>query len=343
MTDLVLDISELRRGHLPVAGSKLARLGELAARGWRVPDGYVVTVAALDRWLPAATADELERIVDDWPSDPDAARDAAARARALIEDEPVPTWLDEAVGAAHERLAARTGAGDELRVAVRSSGVAEDGAQASFAGQFGTYLGVSGSDAVLDALRRCWASPYGWGAIDYRRRNGLPASAARLAVGVLELVDAVSAGVAFTVDPVSGDDATIVIEGSWGLGEAIVSGRVTPDRWSLDRATGHVKKAEISYKERWSVLAAGAAEVAEEPVPDHLRDRPCLEEDQLRRLCAEAVRLADDEGAPQDVEWAFDRAGELYLLQHRPITTGPPPAYDPIQYALGNVFGVPER
>ena len=158
----------------------------------------------------------------------------AERARSLVESQPLPPRLEEAVAVAHARLASRTGRGAGLRVAVRSSAVSEDGQAASFAGQYETYLGVSGVADVLLHVRRCWASGFSAHALAYRRRFGgaSPVRVHDLAVGVLELVDARSAGVAFTLDPVTGDRRVCVVEGNWGFGESVVSGQVTPDHWT---------------------------------------------------------------------------------------------------------------
>ena len=175
----IVDLSELRASDAPLVGPKMARLGQLAATGWRVPDGYAITVGALEGWLPAAARAELERLFTATAADgvgghEDLARRATA-ARRLIESQPLPSWLEDAVADAHARLEQRTGrAGDApaLRVAVRSSAVGEDGHAASFAGQYETYLGVSGVTEVLRHIRKCWASGYSAHALDYRRRFG---------------------------------------------------------------------------------------------------------------------------------------------------------------------------
>ncbi len=264
----------------------MARLGQLASAGWRVPDGYAITAAALAGWLPAAALAELHRLFSAPVAGPAAPATGPAaagtapdygghqrlaelseQARQLIEAQSLPSWLADAVADAHTRLAERTGRGAALRVAVRSSAVGEDGHAASFAGQYETYLGVSGADEVLRHIARCWASGYSAHALDYRRRFGgsSPLRAHDLAVGVLELVDARSAGVAFTLDPVTGDRGRLVVEANWGLGESVVSGQVTPDYWTVERDSGRILERRVGAKLVWSVLAdadgagAGAA------------------------------------------------------------------------------------
>lgn len=357
----------------------MARLGQLAADGWRVPDGYAVTAPALDEWLPASARAELDRLLADPASghrDPPelAVPELAKRARELVESQPLPSWLEDAVAAAHGRLATRTGRGAAPPVAVRSSAVSEDGHAASFAGQYETYLGVSGVDDVLLHIRRCWASGFSAHALTYRRRFGGagPARAGDLAVGVLELVDARSAGVAFTLDPVTGDRGVCVVEGNWGFGESVVSGHVTPDHWTVDRASGRVLTARVGAKLTWAAVSPQSGRVMLSPLPGDLAGQACLSEDEVRYICEQAAAIeAATGGVPQDVEWAVARDRELpdsvYILQHRPETTWasaspapgraapgagaqadpaapaepPAKAFDPVQYALRNVFKVP--
>ena len=261
------------------------------------------------------------------------------------------------------------GGGPRCWSAVRSSAVGEDGHAASFAGQYETYLGVSGTDDVLRHIVKCWASGYSAHALDYRRRFGGagPLRAHDLAVGVLELVDARSAGVAFTLDPVTGDRGRLVVEANWGLGESVVSGQVTPDYWTVERDSGRILERRTGGKLVWSVLAdASAAGEAGEaggrgtvlaPLPAELAQAPCLTDDEVRYICRQAAAIEAAEGMPQDVEWAIARDLEVpdsvYFLQHRPETTwaaaapeagqapAPAPSFDPVQYALRNVFKVP--
>jgi pyruvate,water dikinase len=356
----VLDLREIRAPDAGLVGPKMARLGQLAADGWRVPDGYAVTADALDGWLPAAARGELARLFTAPAPDHGELARLAERARELIESQPLPPAVADAVASAHARLVSRAGRGAGLRVAVRSSAVSEDGQAASFAGQYETYLGVSGVDDVLLHVRRCWASGFSAHALAYRRRFGgaSPARAADLAVGVLELVDARSAGVAFTLDPVSGDRGVCVVEGNWGFGESVVSGQVTPDHWAVDRASWRVLSARTGAKRTWSALSPSTGLVVLSELPGDLAGRLCLEEEEVRYICERAAAIESAAGGmPQDVEWAVARdvpfPDSVFFLQHRPETTwtaadsaAPPdktaePAFDPVKYALRNVFKVP--
>jgi pyruvate,water dikinase len=388
--DAVVDLGEIRAGDAGRVGPKMARLGQLASTGWRVPDGYAITAGALEGWLPAAALAELHRLFSAPATGPAPAATGpdygghqrltqlSEQARQLIEGQSLPSWLADAVADAHARLAARTGRGAQLLVAVRSSAVGEDGHAASFAGQYETYLGVSGTDEVLRHIAKCWASGYSAHALDYRRRFGgsSPLRAHDLAVGVLELVDARSAGVAFTLDPVTGDRGRLVVEANWGLGESVVSGQVTPDYWTVERDSGRIVERRVGAKLVWSVLAEPDAGRAGDgvgrgtvlaPLPAELAGAPCLTDDEVRYICRQAAAIEEAEGTPQDVEWAvardLDVPDSVYFLQHRPETTwagaapepgappGTPPgsapapapakSFDPVQYALRNVFKVP--
>jgi len=378
---VILDLGGIRAADAPRVGPKMARLGELAATGWRVPDGYAITADALADWLPSSARAELDGLLGalipaQAAGDPGALAGVSARARELVEGQPLPAALADAVAAAHDRLEQRARAvvaadaagdarpGAALRVAVRSSAVSEDGAGASFAGQYETYLGVSGIADVLDHIRKCWASGYSARALEYRRRlgsggegEGARPHALGLAVGVLELVDARSAGVAFTLDPVTGDRNTLVVEANWGFGESVVSGQVSPDHWTVDRATGEIVTRRTGDKRVWSVFSPAAGRVVLEPAGADRAARACLTDDEVRYLARQATRIeAAEGGAPQDVEWAVATGlpfpDSVFILQHRPETTwtaGPPDAgaaepaagFDPVRYALRNVFRVP--
>jgi pyruvate,water dikinase len=356
----VVNLGDIRASDARRVGPKMARLGQLAADGWRVPDGYAVTAPALDGWLSAAARGELARLFAALVPAHDELSRLVQQAQALVESQPLPLWLEDAVAEAHAGLSARTGRGEAMRVAVRSSAVSEDGHAASFAGQYSTYLGVTGVSDVLLHIRRCWASGFSAPALAYRRRFGgaSPDRVHDLAVGVLDLVDARSAGVAFTLDPVTGNRSVCVVEGNWGFGESVVSGHVTPDQWTVGRASGRVLTERVGAKRTWAAFSPSDRRVVLSPLPADLTGRPCLTGDEVRYICERAVAIESAAGGlPQDVEWAIARdlpfPDSVYFLQHRPETTwtagsptpapaGPAqPAFDPVQYAVRNVFKVP--
>ncbi len=206
--------------------------------------------------------------------------------------------------------------GDEVPVAVRSSALGEDSAEATFAGQQDTYLWVRGLDAVCHAVTRCWASLYSTEAVAYRERLGVENPA--MGVTVQLMVDSAVSGVMFTCNPVTGDRSMVAVNASWGLGLAVVGGEVTPDDYMLSKVTGEIVKRTISDKHLQYVPGKDGAEPVD--VAEDKRNEPCLDEDRLASLVTLAKRIEKHFGTPQDIEWAFDRTGQLFVLQSRPVT-----------------------
>lgn len=296
---------------LALAGGKAANLGELVDAGLPVPDGFCVTTEAYGRVVTAAL-DEVVARLDATP--PDAAGELATlagRARDVIAATCVPDDVGAAIVAAYDRL------GADVPVAVRSSATAEDLPDASFAGQQDTYLGVVGRDAVVAAVRDCWASLWTDRAVAYRAANGVGQAGVRLAVVVQRMVDAVAAGVLFTADPVTGRRRCAVIDASPGLGEAVVSGLVNPDHFVVDTAGGEIVERRLGDKAVVIRLPGGGTE----RVASTGGERQCVTDEQLRALAALGDRVERHYGRPQDIEWAVDATGELWLTQARPITT----------------------
>jgi pyruvate,water dikinase len=222
---------------------------------------------------------------------------------------------EELTGALRHEIAARyTVLGDDSAVAVRSSALGEDSAEATFAGQQDTYLWVRGLDAICEAVQKCWASLYNPEAVAYRERFAVQNPA--MGVTVQLMVDAAVSGVMFTCNPVSGDRSMVAVNASWGLGLAVVGGEVIPDDYLVSKITGEVVRQTISDKAIEYVPGGdGPRRVA---VAGERRTQPCLTD--LGPLLALARRIEGHFGAPQDIEWAIDRDGELYVLQSRPVT-----------------------
>lgn len=238
----------------------------------------------------------------------------------------------EAIAAAYARL------GDSVPVAVRSSAIAEDSADASFAGQQDTYLWVVGEDEVLEHVRRCWASIWSDRSIAYRHDLGIDESRMRMGVVVQRMVDARVAGVAMTLDPRNGDRSKIAIESSFGLGESVVGGTVTPDSFLVDKVMLETVKAETSVKSIELVPDPSGRGVVERPIEPARQARPSLTPDEVKAVAALAKKAEKEYGCPQDVEWAIDDTG-VVLLQSRPETVWshrPEPEPRPAQpYSLG--------
>ena len=305
---LVIGLSDLGAGMLASVGGKAANLGEMIRAGLPVPPGFCVTTEAYRQVAATAVIDfaALEA------SDPKDLQRAAGRARDALRAAPVPAEIARAI----RQACAALGAG--VPVAVRSSATAEDLPFASFAGQQDSYLHIIGPDAVLEAVRRCWASLWTDRAVVYRATNRIDHRAVRLAVVVQRMVDAEIAGVLFTANPVTGRRRQAVIDASPGLGEAVVSGAVNPDHFVVE-AGGQILERRIGDK-RVEVrpVAGGGTRHVEKPAAG--KDA-CVTDDQIRALAGLGARVETHYGAPQDIEWAIDATGKLWLTQARPITT----------------------
>jgi pyruvate,water dikinase len=219
---------------------------------------------------------------------------------------------------------------------VRSSATAEDLPEASFAGQQETFLNVQGPDAVLDAVRKCWASLWTSRAIAYRTRQGIAPDQMALAVVVQRLAPAEAAGILFTADPVSGRRDRAVINAAWGLGEAIVGGLVTPDTLVVDRASGSVIARQTAEKAVMTVRTEGGT--SEQPAPEALRAEPVLDDRRAGELAALGEQIEGLYGMPMDIEWAWGE-GQFFILQARPITALPPEPAAPLEWKLPDPRG----
>lgn len=299
----VAPLSHFGRDDLDLAGGKGANLGEMIRLGLPVPEGFVVTTAgyaAAVGSLDLRVAERLQAGDSSW-------------IRADVERVPVPEDLRA------EILAAYAGMGGGP-VAVRSSATAEDLPGAAFAGQQDTYLNVVGDAALLDAVRRCWGSLWTERATEYRARLGIDSALVRIAVVVQRLVDAEVAGVMLTADPVSGDRSTTVLDASAGLGEAVVSGLVTPDHYLLDGG-GRIREYLPGRREVVLRSKQGGGLTRKSGEPSRAEPLPDAVLVELSRLGAVVARHF---GRPQDIEWAYAE-GRVWLLQARPMTALPPP------------------
>jgi len=297
-----------------VVGGKGASLARLARAGFRVPPGFHVTTSAyLDfigrRGLRAPVQAAMSAVDVSDAATFDA---AAARIGDLFAGQPVPTPTAAAIAGAYACL------GDDVPVAVRSSATVEDLPGMSAAGQHDTYLNVRGEAAVLDAVKRCWASLWSARAIGYRARRGVGPGEVSIAVVVQQLVLAEAAGVMFTIDPVDGAHDKVVISVNWGFGESVVSGDVTPDVAVVDRASGTLVSYQVGSKEVMTVAEGTATRAT--GTPAGLRSAAVLspgEAGELARVGLAIEKLYDE---PMDIEWALG-GGELSVVQARPITT----------------------
>jgi rifampicin phosphotransferase len=297
-----------------VVGGKGASLARLARAGFRVPSGFHVTTSAyldfIDRGglrVPLLSAMSAVGV-----SDPATFDVAAARIGDLFAGQPVPPPTAAAIAGAYARI------GDDVPVAVRSSATVEDLPGMSAAGQHDTYLNVRGEAAVLDAVKRCWASLWSARAIGYRARRGVEPGQVSIAVVVQQLVPAEAAGVMFTIDPLDGARDQVVISANWGLGESVAAGEVTPDVAVVDRASGTLVSYQVGSKEIMTV-ADGTA-TRQTSTPAGLRSAAVLSPGRAGELARVGLAIEKLYDEPMDIEWALANA-ELSVVQARPVTT----------------------
>ena len=262
-----------------LVGGKAANLSRLARMYHRVPDGFSLPVTVMDEAHPLELRNEITAAISD-----------------LMACHSLPDFI----------------------AAVRSSAVDEDGATASFAGQHETYLNIVGADAIIQAVTRCWESARSEHALDYRRQQGLSVECPQIAVLVQQLVAADVAAVVFSANPITGSRDEVMINASWGLGESIVGGTVTPDTFIVRKSDFAVLQCVIADKQRMTVSAPGGTR--EVDVPRFLRNTSSLNNEQVIEMAKLAQTLEVTMKHPVDVECAY-AGGELYLLQCRPITT----------------------
>jgi pyruvate,water dikinase len=315
----VLRFEELRRTDVARAGGKGANLGELTAAGLPVPAGFVVSAQAY-----AAFCDEGglrsrigKRLAGLDVEDTDELNRAAEDVRFMIESEPLPEWLDDAICAAYAGLGED---GGPASVAVRSSATAEDTASASFAGMNETVLNVRGTIVLLDSIRRCWSSLFGARTIYYRAQKGFDQAGMDIAVVVQRQIEATRAGVMFTIDPATGARDRLVIEAAFGLGESVVSGSVSPDRYLVGKDPVAIERREVRRKEVEVVPAANVGTLTRELTPQQA-EQAVLSDGEALRIAKFGLDIEAHYGRPQDTEWALDRDDELWILQARPVTS----------------------
>ena len=325
-------------------GGKGGSLGELTRAGVGVPPGFVVRTAAFECFLGALEEEEPVRpsVAALGDHELDRIKSVSERMRARFENASLPEALQAEIFAAH---AALCGERPNLPLAVRSSATTEDAEDASFAGLQDTYLWVTGAEATLHSVRSCWASIYSVSSIAYRRKRGIPEDKVAMAVVVQRMVDARSSGVMFTRSPLTGDRSVITIEGARGLGSAVVSGEVTPDRFVIAKITGEISAREIRDKHVRHAPAPGGGTIEVETSED-IRRVPCVSDEELTALRDLACKVERHYGRPQDIEWAIDQSGKIFLLQSRPETVWSSrdrvpvakPEANPLQHVM-KIFG----
>ncbi|NTU79912.1 MAG: phenylphosphate synthase subunit beta [Chloroflexales bacterium] len=316
---------DCEKSHVPHVGGKNANLGEMTRAGMRVPPGFAVTISAYRDFLRyTRLAPEIRRILAATPSDDiEATNQASLEIQELISAAPIPLEIERAIVRAYDKLCAESSVAD-LPVAVRSSATAEDLPNASFAGQQDTSLWVRSAHSVLKHTVACWSSLFNARAISYRHQMGFPHEKVFISVGVQKMVNARAAGVMFTLNPSNGDRSKISIDASWGLGEAVASGSVTPDNFLIDKVALTIVKRTTSPKAIEYVPDLEARCVQVVPVAPERQSVLCLSDTEAIALARLGKQIERHYGCPQDIEWAIDQdlpfPENLVILQSRPET-----------------------
>ncbi len=322
---LVVWLEEVNKDDVPYVGGKAANLGELLRAGIRVPPGFVVTAEAYKKFMKETGLFDkvLSMIKSIDVNNTEQLEEVSQKIKQLILDTPMPKDLEELIRRYYRELAKRVGVENPL-VAVRSSATAEDLPEASFAGQQDTYLNVRGEDEVVKKVKACWASLFNARAIFYREQMKIPHDKAYMAVVVQKMVMSRSAGVMFTVHPVTGDDKVVVIESAWGLGEAVVGGKVTPDEFIVDKRTLKVVEKRIAEKSIAIIYDPEKGTNVEIKLPPEKAKAPSLSDEEAVELAKQAIRVEKHYGMYMDIEWAIDQEMKfpenVFIVQARPET-----------------------
>jgi pyruvate,water dikinase len=315
-------LKELGTNDNNIVGKKCANLGELTQAGFHVPSGYALSVEAYKRFM--AETEVTDRLLDylkGFNADPDRVADtlkfdaASVDMRQIIESIAMPSEMEETIKQYYQELCS-TACCVNLYVATRSAG------PVSHPGQYETYLNVCGADDVVTNVRRVWSSTCNTRSIIARARLGLPLHYDPIGVAVLTMVDAKAAGVMFTVNPLTGDPSKVAIEGSFGLGEAVVSGNVTPDRYLVNKVTLEIEERVISDKHTEFAYNPVTKEMEYKELPPDKRKVPCLEDREIIELTKIAKKAEAHFGCAQDLEYSISMSlpfpESIYLVQARP-------------------------
>jgi len=304
-------------------GGKCTSLAIMTKAGAPVPPGFAVTTDAFDAVMKQTNLlHDIKVLMEGLDHDNVNEVDRVSAAiRELILNQPVPQQVHDETHRAYEALMELCGG--EVAVAVRSSATAEDLPDASFAGQQDTYLWIVGRSEVMHKIRECWASLYTSRAMTYRHANNIPEEGLSMAVAVQKMVNSRTSGVAMTIDPSNGDRSKIVVDSSWGLGEMVVSGEVTPDNFVIDKVMLHPIKTIISDKHE-ELIPNGNGGIERREVSEDRRNAPSLSNDELIAVARLAKSAEKHYGCVQDIEWAIDadlpEGKNVLLLQSRPET-----------------------
>jgi len=313
---LVYWFEELGKESSDLVGKKGANLGEMTKMALPVVPGYVVSIESYRRFMAeTGVGEQISKYIDSLGKidNIDKCEAASKVIRSMIEEQAMPEYLGEKIGSYYDALCQKTGIPD-VAVSTRSGG------PVSRPGMFDTYLNVSGKEQVIQHVKKVWSSAFTGRAMWYRLQHDVPVDGDVLGVVVMKLVNARSAGITFTADPVTGDRTRIIVDASWGLGEGVVSGKVDVDRFVIDKETLEVVEKAIG-KKTFSVATVKEG-VEDTPVPPEKQEVSCLSNDELREIAKLGKSLEERLGQPQDIEWAIDPdltfPNNLFVFQTRP-------------------------
>lgn len=336
MTQYVLPFEECDLSMVDQVGGKCASLGELLKAQIPVPPGFALTTQAYDRFMDENDLGNrvMQRLKGLDESMVEETETASEEVRAWIEAGTISEPLEDMIADSYRLLSRRTRTPAQP-VAVRSSATAEDLPDASFAGQQDTFLWVRGVDDLLESTKRCWSSLFTPRAISYRAKMGFDHAQVKLSVAVQKMVRSFTAGVMFTLNPATGDPATVVIDSNWGYGESVVSGEVTPDQFQVNKITMEVIKKTISEKEIYYTTDPETDEVKKLDVQPERRHAQSLLDDEIQMLVELAQRIEKHYGKPMDIEWATEKSlpfkGEIFIVQSRPETVWSQKKQEPVE------------
>ena len=307
---------ELGSEHNDLVGKKCANLGEMTQLGMSVPPGFAIGVDGYEQFMEQSGAGkEIRRYVKNqaWEfQDAEKYVEASRIIRGIIDSKPMPDEMKKDLDACYKELCARVGI-DTVRVAVRSSGAE------SMPGQTETFLNVLGSEALSNHVIKVWGSTFNAKAIAFRLENGMDMERGPIGVAVLKMVNAKSAGVVLTVLPATGDTSKVVVEGNWGLGESVVSGKVTPDHFLVDKET-LVIESTVNRKTKMVIYRSSGTVMAD--VPQDMQNQPCLSKEEVLEIARISLKVEKHFNTPQEMEWAVDLdlpfPQNIFWVQARP-------------------------
>jgi len=321
----ILNFKDLNKSSLPLVGGKNSSLGELINAGIPVPPGFAVTTESYLRFITdTGIKEEILHIVSELiTGDMNSLNDTSDKIRQLIRSVKLPAEIRTTIDSAYGELCSMCQV-NALPVAVRSSATAEDLPTASFAGQQDTYLWIQETDPVVEKVQQCWASLWTARAIDYRIKNKFPHDKVLISVGVQKMVNSKAAGVMFTLNPTDGDISKVVIEGSWGLGETVVSGSVNPDKFVVDKVVMETTDKKVSAKHIECIYDPEAGKVVDADVVEERQCKCCLEDMEVKALVSMGKLIEKHYNRPMDIEWAIDKdldfPENIFIVQARPET-----------------------